>query len=254
MARRDDDSARRGDPERHFEDKSCCPPDCRSGHPGFGTAVLGLGVLGAGIILLLDNLGMIHGEDYLSFWPVLVIIVGISHLMRPAGSRRVGAGLVWMAVGGVLLASNQGFITFDIWDLWPVLLVIIGGSLILKPFRRMRPLTGDNANLFDGTAILGGVTRRISADDFQGGDATAILGGCEIDLRDSSSEGGPAEINVIAFWGGVEIRVPQDWEVQVRATAILGAIEDKTRVAQGEGKKVLIVRGMAIMGAVEISN
>jgi predicted membrane protein len=237
-----------------FKDKTCCPPNCRSGRRGIGTAVLGLGALSAGIILTLDNLGVIDGEEYLSYWPVLVILVGISHLVRPVGSRRVTAGLIWMAVGGILLGSNLGYITFDVWDLWPLLLVIIGGSLILKPFRRLKTTTGEGADVFEGTAILGGVHRRVASEDFKGGDAVAIMGGCEIDLRDSSSAGGPAEINTFAFWGGVEIRVPQDWEVQVKAAAILGAIEDKTRTVEGDGKKVLIVSGMAIMGAVEISN
>jgi hypothetical protein len=153
-----------------------------------------------------------------------------------------------------MLLSNLGFIAFDIWDLWPIVLVILGLSLIAKPFRRRQISIDDAGGVFDVTAILGGVTRRISAEDFQGGDAMAFLGGCEIDLRDSSSMGGSAEIHCIAFWGGVEIRVPQDWEVQVRGTAILGAFEDKTRTAEGDGRKVLVVSGLAMMGSVEISN
>jgi len=219
-----------------------------------GTAVVGFGVLAAGIILTLDNLGVIDGEDFLSYWPLLLMVVGISHLVRPPGSRRIVGGLVWIAVGATMLLSNLGFIAFDIWDLWPIFLVILGLSLIAKPFRRRQISIDDAGGVFDVTAILGGVTRRISTEDFQGGDAMAFLGGCEIDLRDSSSEGDPAEIHAIAFWGGVEIRVPQDWEVQVRGTAILGAFEDKTRTVEGDGRKVLIISGLAMMGSVEISN
>ena len=135
-----------------------------------------------------------------------------------------------------------------------MVLLIIGGSLILKPLRRSRLSAGEDVGIFEATAILGGVTRRITTSDFRGGDATAVMGGCEIDLRDCGSEGGPAEINTFAFWGGVEIRVPDDWEVQVKGLALLGAYEDKTRTAEGEDRKVLVVSGTAIMGGVEINN
>ena len=254
MSRRSDDRARGNGHPDHSYDQQSCGPCCGTGRRGVGTAILGLGVVAAGIILTLDNLGMIRGEDLFSYWPLLVILVGVSHLVRPLGSRRIGTGLVWITAGGLLLLSNLGYLTFDVWDLWPLLLVIIGGSLMLRPIRRRMSGVDDSSAVFDATAILGGVHRRISAEDFQGGDATAILGGCEIDLRDSGAAGGPAEINAVAFWGGVEIRVPQDWEVRVRGTAILGGFEDKTRSIEGEGRKILVVRGIAIMGAVEISN
>ena len=57
-----------------------------------------------------------------------------------------------------------------------------------------------------------------------------------------------------AFWGGIEIRVPEDWEVQVKGTAILGGYGDETRTIEGDGRKVLVVTGTAIMGGVEIKN
>ena len=135
-----------------------------------------------------------------------------------------------------------------------MVLVLVGLNMILKPFRRRGFSLGDDAAVFEATAILGGANRRLSAANFQGGDAVAILGGCGIDLRDCGSEGGPAEIDTFAFWGGVDIRVPEDWEVQVKGFAILGGYGDKTRGVAGEGRKVLIVRGTAIMGGVEVKN
>jgi len=263
MTHRNDDSARRGSGDAQREQESCCP-DCgswrhlscgdRHTRRGFGTAILGIGVLAVGAILLLDNFGFMEAENLFAFWPVLFILVGISHFVRPEGSRRYAAGSIFIFVGAVLLLSNLGYISFGIWDLWPVILVIAGLSLILKPFRRRGANIGDDSAVFEATAILGGSSRRLSAANFQGGDATAIMGGCEIDLRDCGSEGGPAEIDTFAFWGGVEIKVPDDWEVQVKGIAILGGYGDETRTVQGEGRKVLVITGIAIMGGVEIKN
>lgn len=275
MTRRNDDSARRGSGDKQREQDSCCP-DCGSwrhmacgeddvkvavfgiggggGRRGFGTAILGIGVLAVGAILLLENFGFTGAENLFAYWPVLFILVGISHFVRPAGSRRYTAGSIFIFVGAVLLLSNLGYIGFGIWDLWPVILVIAGLSLILKPFRRQGVNIGDDSGVFEATAILGGSNRRLSAANFQGGDATAIMGGCEIDLRDCGSEGGPAEIDTFAFWGGVEIKVPDDWEVQVKGIAILGGYGDETRTIEGDGHKILVITGMAIMGGVEIKN
>jgi predicted membrane protein len=224
------------------------------GRRGFGTAILGIGVLAVGAILLLDNFGVMEAENLFAYWPVLFILVGVSHFVRPEGSRRYLAGSIFIAVGLIILLSNLGMISFGIWDLWPVILVIVGLSLILKPFRRRGVSIADDAGVFEATAILGGASRRISAANFQGGEATAIMGGCEIDLRDCGSEGGPAEIDIFAFWGGIEIRVPDDWEVQVKGLAILGGYGDETRTIEGEGRKVLVITGTAIMGGVEIKN
>lgn len=254
MTRKWEDAGRRSEEATEHGAECRCSSCSKPRRHGFGTAILGLGVLTLGAILLLDNFGIIRGENLYEFWPVFLILIGLSHFVRPEGSRRVFSGLVWMAIGSIVLLSNLGYISFEIWDLWPVILLIIGGSLVLKPFRRRQISVGENASVFEATAILGGASRRITASNFQGGDATAVMGGCEIDLRDCGSDGGPAEIDTFAFWGGVEIKVPDDWEVQVKGTAVLGAYEDKTRTAEGEGRKVLIVTGMAIMGGVEIHN
>ena len=275
MTRRNDDAARRGSGDTQRKQDSCCP-ECGSrwhrwcgdddakmavigigigdGKRGFGTAIIGIGVLAVGAILLLDNFGFMEAENLFAYWPVLFILVGISHFVRPRGSRRYTAGSIFVFVGAVLLLSNLSYISFGIWDLWPVILVIAGLSLILKPFRRRGVNIGDDSGVFEATAILGGASRRLTAANFQGGDATAIMGGCEIDLRDCGSEGGPAEIDTFAFWGGVEIKVPDDWEVQVKGLAILGGYGDETRTIEGDGHKILVITGMAIMGGVEIKN
>jgi predicted membrane protein len=79
------------------------------------------------------------------------------------------------------------------------------------------------------------------------------MGGCEIDLRNAQING-EAAIDVFAMWGGIEIRVPENWTVIGRVTPLMGGFEDHTRAPQAASAHRLIVRGMVIMGGVEIKN
>ena len=57
------------------------------------------------------------------------------------------------------------------------------------------------------------------------------MGGCEVDLRNAVING-DAVIDVFAMWGGIEIRMPEDFTLINRVTAVMGAVEDNTRPPQ----------------------
>ena len=101
---------------------------------------------------------------------------------------------------------------------------------------------------------MSGFKRTSNTQNFKGGELTAIMGGCEIDLRQASIKDGEAVIDVFAFWGGIELKVPLDWSVVIEATPLLGGFDDKTRPPQGGSAKRLVVKGYAIMGGFEITN
>jgi len=112
----------------------------------------------------------------------------------------------------------------------------------------------DTDRYIRAAALLGGVKRRNASRDFRGGDATAVMGGCELDLREARIASGEAVLDVFAFWGGVEVRVPPDWAVVLRGMPVLGAIEDQTTAAGVPKRATLVIKGVAIMGGVEIKN
>ena len=71
-----------------------------------------------------------------------------------------------------------------------------------------------NPDRVNATSILGGVTERNVSQDFRGGRLTAFLGGVSVDLREAEVVEKPARIYVSAILGGVEISVPQHWNVK----------------------------------------
>lgn len=104
-------------------------------------------------------------------------------------------------------------------------------------------------------AVFGGVERHISAQDFRGAQCTAIFGACKIDLRDAQMLGKKATLETYAVFGDVEIRIPEDWEVVNRSTAIFGGIGDQRRHSPtGPDTKTLILEGAAVFGEVQIKD
>ena len=105
------------------------------------------------------------------------------------------------------------------------------------------------------TAVFGGVERRISAQDFRGAQCTAVFGACKIDLRDAQMQGKEATLETYAVFGGIELRIPEDWEVVNRSTAIFGGIGDQRRHSPtGPDAKTLILEGAAVFGGVQIKD
>ena len=88
--------------------------------------------------------------------------------------------------------------------------------------------------------------------DFQGGQALAVMGGCEVDLRKAAIAQDSAVLDIFAFWGGVVVVVPEEWEVDNRVNAFLGGIEDKTHGVHS--KQRLVLTGTVIMGGAEVKN
>jgi len=67
-----------------------------------------------------------------------------------------------------------------------------------------------------------------SATRFRGGDMTTVMGGCTLDLRPALlARGEEATLEVFALMGGLTLRVPEGWTVDVRAVPILGGVRDQ---------------------------
>ena len=57
----------------------------------------------------------------------------------------------------------------------------------------------------------------------------ALFGGVELDMRHAKISTEGCKIHATALFGGVEIIVPDDWNVIITGTPIFGGIENKSR-------------------------
>ncbi|MGE5124702.1 MAG: LiaF transmembrane domain-containing protein [Betaproteobacteria bacterium] len=224
--------------------------------------VIGLSIMAAGLALALDSLGVLDAGVVLRYWPLIIVAVGVAKLTSATNDRQ--RGLVWIAAGGGFLLVTLGRMSFG--GVWAMLLLFVGANVVWRALRPPLPRAGgpgDASESFDMVAVLGGAKTGATSTDlrggagsrnFKGGRAMAVMGGCEIDLRRAAiADGSEAVVDVFVMWGGIEIKVPEDWDVVNHGSAFLGAFENKTRPLPGASRR-LIVTGTAIMGGVEVKN
>jgi predicted membrane protein len=229
-----------------------------SAPPITGRLIVGGLLILFGLLFTLDNLGVLDAGDVFDYWPVIFIVIGVVRVLQPRSEGRRAFGFVLIGLGIVFQLEQLALISFDV--VWPVLLLTVGGILVWRALERNRApaqAPDPSRSTLSDFAFMGGVHRVVENPDFRGGEATAVMGAVELDLRGSSIVNSPAVIDVFALWGGIEITVPPEWTVDVKGLPLLGGFDNKARSsvreAGGPGQ-VLVVRGTALMGGVEIKN
>lgn len=231
----------------------------RSSHPRGGLGgrlVMGLLLLTLGLLWTLDNLRVIEAGNAIRWWPVLLVFLGLCRVTGILGPQRPISGAFWFVLGGLLLLRPFGILSFDLGDLWPLALIFVGALFIYRSWvvRSFESKSADGRPVLDAFAILGGVERKVVSQEFRGGNASAVLGGTVVDLRSCRPAEGRAVVEATAFLGGVEILVPEGWRVIGEVTPILGGFEDATVLPTDPNAPVLLVRGLAIMGGIDVKN
>jgi len=247
--------------------------------------VIGLAIIVAGILFMLDNLGLVHAEHYLEYWPVVLVAIGVVQMVQTGSWVGYGWSLVWIVAGLWLLGQNIGLITISLWALWPLLLVLVGASIIwrafsppaccppeVRPSAEMQSSTAPPGGTVEARAsasgvprsardpfvhafaLLGAQERTVGTAVFRGADLVAFMGACKLDLRRATMVGEEAVIDVLALMGGVDILIPESWTVDAKVLPVMGGLGDHTHpIASGTPQR-LVIRGLALMGGVEVKN
>ena len=113
-----------------------------------------------------------------------------------------------------------------------------------------------NSEFVDITAVLGGIKRNILSKHVTGADITAFMGGAELNFSQADING-RVIIDMTLIMGGCKLIVPSNWQVISEITAIMGGIDDKRNImptTNATNPKVLILKGVALMGGIEITS
>jgi predicted membrane protein len=221
-----------------------------------GRIFSGLLIILIGVLFLLGNLGKLDiGEVFSTYWPLILVFIGLWHLIAYE-FRRTGLAVILILIGVFFMLVNLDLIRGRVWIyFWPLLIIAVGLWLIFRP--RFKPLKEKAPEIkekdLDAFIIFSGIKRRFSTPEFRGGKATAIFGGVDLDFTQAGLAENKATIELTAVFGGIEVLAPNDWEVVVDSSSIFGGVEDKRKaVPPAETKATLFVRATAIFGGIEI--
>ena len=238
--------------------------------------VIGLVLLALGIMFFLDTTG-IWGRNINvvgTYWPVLLIAWGLWGFVSDGFALRLWP-FILVVVGTVLLLSN-----LDLWDwgfgqLWPLLLVIIGVSMLFgnRSRRRRSRHRGrrtrqkvddddpriresvDTSSDFRASYIFGGGKEKVTSQNFQGGQISAIFGGMELDLREAVLGDEEVVIEATVVCGGIELKVPKDWRVNIQTTTLFGGAEDnRSQPSAADANGELTIIGTVVCGGIEVKD
>jgi predicted membrane protein len=217
--------------------------------------LFGILIIAIGVLLLLDTTGMLPTEDLLVYAPSLFVVVGLWALIQSRFRNLVGPVLLIGVAGAWQLVALDYATAEEVAQFWPLLLVAFGLSVVLGQMRSRSRVRETEQTFTSAFAAFGGVEKQNRSKQFTGADLTALFGGTELDLRDADVEDPPAEINAVAMFGGVEIIVPREWNVQMDVLPILGgASDDRPRREEQHDDIDLVVTGFAAFGGVAVTD
>mgnify|MGYP005838743991 CR=1 FL=1 len=229
-------------------------------HSSQNRIIIGVILVLAGCMLILKNTGFfpVFIDDVIFSWPMLLVTIGL--IMTIGSSGKKTAGIIIMAVGAFFLIPMIFRETFHMYNMfWPSIFIIVG-ILFIFSRRSWRPdghISESGEEFIDFVYVFSGGERQIVTSNFRGGKVTAVFGGAEIDLTKSTLAPGVNVLEIACVFGGTSIIVPDEWDVKIEVTPVLGGFGDERKLKPGrvpETGKQLVIKGAVVFGGGEIKS
>ncbi|HEY3336353.1 MAG TPA: hypothetical protein VGK16_14060 [Candidatus Limnocylindrales bacterium] len=135
---------------------------------------------------------------------------------------------------------------------WFLFMLAAMGLAFLKK-RDVVPQAPD-ADEVDLVAAFAPLDFKSTASAFRGGRVETWFGGGVVDLRDATLDPMGATIEVNALFGGGNLIVPEEWNVETRVSGIGGAGDGRPARDRAPEAPTLRLEGMALFGGWGISS
>jgi predicted membrane protein len=219
--------------------------------------LLGILIIAVGVVILLGRLEIIDSAYIFgTYWPLILIAIGSLNLSDKYGSKTLASVLIIIGVIFQLKELNLEILEgINVGEfILPSVIIIIGVWLIFSKKKGTNTKvysdsTLDNFCLFSGSDIIN------DSSDFQGGNLGAAFGGIDVNLRDANIIGTePIMIDAFVAFGGIDIKVPMDWKVEIRGIPLFGGWSNKTKRENVNTNKVLIVKCLVLFGGLDVKH
>ena len=174
------------------------------------------------------------------WWTLLILIPAVVKIVKN-GAKPIY--IIWLAAGALLLITQSGLLPDIVGRLtMPILIGALGFAILF----RSRLGSGDGY-----IAIFSGRAPDFTKKPFTGAFAVAIFGGVTIKLREAVIDA-DTTIDAIAAFGGVDVLVPPNVNVEVSGIPLFGGLGEPKNRVHIEGAPTLRVNAIAIFGGVDV--
>jgi predicted membrane protein len=224
--------------------------------------IIGVILVLAGLFLVMRNTGFFpEFIDHVIFsWPMLLVCIG---LVMTLGATEKTSGVIVMAVGGFFLIPMIFRETFHAYNMfWPSIFIIVGVIFMVSKRSNWNSVNLNSKGVIgddyiDYVNVFSGGERQIISENFRGGRISAVFGGMELDLTKAKLATGRNELEIACVFGGATFIVPDDWNISIEVTPVLGGFSDSRKLIPGrtvDPTRQLVIKGAVVFGGGEIKS
>lgn len=221
--------------------------------------ILGLALIAAGVLWILNISGVINFEfSTKGWWTLFIIIPCLFGLIND--KDKVGP-CIGIGVGVLLFLAARDIITWNMmWQLGLALLVI-GFGVQLLFFKscnnhgvcEQKTISRDGKNIRKIETSFGKQDISFAGEKIEGIDVQTSFGGLTLNLK-GTEIADQAFIDLNVGFAGVTIIVPEGLAVQISVNSGFGGVTDNRYSKVGSGSPLLMITGKVGFGGVEIRN
>jgi hypothetical protein len=126
--------------------------------------------------------------------------------------------------------------------------------ILATKVKQQRPGVGDEtSDEIDFVVIFEGRELRSRATAFRGGRVLCWYGGAELDLVGATPHPAGIRLQATCVFGGLTVRVPPGWQVDVRARNVFGGTDDSRPAAvPATGAPILVLETLSVFGGIGV--
>lgn len=223
-------------------------------------------------------------EHIIFSWPMILVVISLFSFAR----REWYSGLFMLFLGVVFLSPKISFLLHSGWNI--VInssMIICGVAIAFGIFVVIAALLGKNNfngsrrweryeqalderarkegidtdyaqasfgvgadNKINYNFVFSGADQVFVEPVFPGGNIKCLFGGMSLDLRHTNLQPGVTHLNIDATFGGVSLKVPTGWNVEIRSNCVLGGFVDERRFfnATQDNDRKLVINARCILG------
>jgi predicted membrane protein len=232
-------------------------------------------LIAAGALMVCFNTELLNPvwKPFFLSWFMLLFVAGAVSLCR----QHFISGTILSALGVFFLTGKAASIFPDITGFeqftatyWPAIFILIGLVIVFSFFKRPNIFikwqlggkdsddyvtneTENKEGKINYRLTFSGTEQVILDPVFKGGVIDVTFGGMELDLRHTSIAEGTTVLHVNVLFGGVEISLPDAWEVELVSKTFAGGTTDSRlkRTDRDRSRKLVIVTKCSF-GGIEI--